>query len=82
MNFSLPGLLYSSMAVLRSSWAVPPSIRQYSATGVSYVIAAEQGKHTVTAEEAVVLKDVEHTAHLTEDEHTGALLLHRFQKLV
>ena len=30
INFSLPGLLYSSMAAIRSSWAVPPSMRQYS----------------------------------------------------
>lgn len=30
MNFSLPGLLYSSMATIRSSCAVLPSIRQYS----------------------------------------------------
>lgn len=30
MNFSESGLLYSSIAIIRSSCAVPPSIRQYS----------------------------------------------------
>jgi hypothetical protein len=30
MNFSLLGLLYSPIAMMRSSWAVLPSIRQYS----------------------------------------------------
>ena len=31
-NFSDPGALYSSIAVIRSSWLVPPSIREYSET--------------------------------------------------
>lgn len=34
-NFSESGLLYASIASMRSSCAVPPSSRQYSARGQS-----------------------------------------------
>ncbi len=39
-------------------------------------------KHTVSAEHAVVLQDVENTAHLTEYEDSGSLSLHSLQELV
>lgn len=38
--------------------------------------------YTITTEHAIVLQNVQHTAHLTEDEDARSLLLHAFQKLV
>ena len=37
---------------------------------------------TVSAEQAVVLENIEHTTHLAEDEDTRALRLHILQQLV
>ena len=37
---------------------------------------------TVSTEQAVVLENIEHTTHLTEDEDTGSLLFHRFEEFI
>lgn len=37
---------------------------------------------TVPAEETIILKDIKHSTHLTEDENSGTLCVHRFQQLV
>ena len=37
---------------------------------------------TVSAEQAVVLENIEHTTHLAEDEDTRALRLHVLEQLV
>lgn len=84
MNFSLPGLLYSSMASIRSSWAVPPSIRQYS-NGRSIRGWGENTTHgelTETAEETVILHYIKDSTHLTEYQHTRPIRFHLLKKLV
>src|SRR6267154_6741226 len=78
MNFSLPGLLYSSIASIRLLCAVLPSIRQYSAQRTRSQLSTRRfwTLHTEAPEQAIVFKDVQHSAHLTEDQHTRALLVH------
>ena len=68
--------------MIRSSCAVPPSIRQYSAKSSEQISSQLLGKLTVPAELAEVLKDIEHTRHLREDEHARALRLHGLEKFV
>lgn len=84
MNFSLSGLLYSSMATIRSSCAVPPSIRQYSIrSGLANITTiCKHWQHTVSTEQAVVFENVQHTTHLTENEYAGTFRLHASEKFV
>jgi hypothetical protein len=85
MNLSLSGLLYSSIATIRSSWAVLPSIRQYSAQcdGQRPRRTREQVKLlTILTEETVVFEDIQDTRHLAEYKDTRALYLHIFQEFV
>ena len=82
MNFSVPGLLYSSIAAIRSSCAVPPSILQYSTKMINGCQIFSDTIHTVTAEQAVVFQNIEHAAHLREYEDARALFLHVLEQLV
>ena len=75
INRSLPGLLYSSIATIRSSWGVLPSIRQYS-TSISTSKRTQVIGHTVASKETIVLQDVQYPTHLAENEYTWALCLH------
>ena len=56
-NLSLPGALYSSIAAMRSSCAVPPSILQYPALNQHLQMPLKAGS-TMLAELAVVLQNV------------------------
>lgn len=39
-------------------------------------------KRTVTSEQTIILEDIKHSAHLTEDQDSGAFLFHRVEKFV
>lgn len=84
MNFSLSGLLYSSMATIRSSCAVLPSIRQYSLKEGKCELVKQTHLNilTVLSEETVIFQDIQHATHLTEDQHAGAFRLHVVKELV
>jgi hypothetical protein len=82
MNFSLPGLLYSSIAAIRSSCAVLPSILQYSAKMVNGCEAVSDTIRTVATEQAVVLQNIKHAAHLRENENARALLVRILEQFV
>jgi hypothetical protein len=78
-NFSLSGLLYSSIARMRSSCAVLPSILQYSLQTLLHEWSETKGterSHTELPEQTIVLQYVQHAAHLTENEHSRSF---RFQ---
>jgi hypothetical protein len=81
MNLSEPGLLYSSMATIRSSCAVPPSIRQYS-DGITHVKTEKEkeGQRTISSKQTIILQDIENATHLAEYKHTRSLRLHRFEE--
>lgn len=83
MNFSEPGLLYSSIALIRSSCAVPPSIRQYSGKSMKCRKKASRIKSlTVTPEQAIIFENIQNPTHLTEDENARSFLFHRSQKFI
>ena len=60
------------------------SCTQYTRTHLSVHMlgVAVQPEVRVLPPEAVVLQDVQHARHLTEDEHAGAFLLEARQQLV
>lgn len=76
------------MAAIRSSWAVPPSIRQYSTqknvSGTSEKKKERENTHciAVLSKETIILENVQHPAHLAEYEGSSALLLHAGEELV
>jgi hypothetical protein len=85
INFSLSGLLYSSIAIMRSSWAVLPSIRQYSSQRERQ-FRDERRHHegilTILTEETVVLENVQDTRHLAKYKDARAFCFHVFEKFV
>ncbi len=59
-------------------------MRQYSTgnLGLSTKLDRVTEKLTVATKEAIILKNIKHTTHLTEDKDSGALGLHRFEELI
>jgi hypothetical protein len=82
MNFSVPGLLYSSIAAIRSSCAVEPSILQYSTKVINGCEILSDAIRTVATEQAVVLQNIKHAAHLREYKDARALFLHVLEQFV
>jgi hypothetical protein len=59
-------------------------MRQYSRWSRVRVSQASQARRgrTVATEKTVILHNIKHAAHLAEDEHARALLLHRLEEFV